>query len=81
MKWPLFGERKQVREVVTQISAGARLCPQDQSQRVEADGVRKNLRLVLAEVLRLVCNTAALRGKAAVNAPQSRRLAMSGGAG
>lgn len=32
-------------------------------------------RLVSAEVLRLVCDTAALRGKAAVNAPQSRRCA------
>jgi hypothetical protein len=40
---------------------GARLCLQDQSQRVVANGVWKNLRFGLAEVLRLVCDTAALR--------------------
>lgn len=57
-------------------SAGAQPCPQDQSQRVEANDVWKNLRLLLAEVLRLDCDTATLRAKAAVNAPQSRRCAM-----
>jgi hypothetical protein len=35
----------------------------------------KKLRLVSANVLRLVSDTAALRGKAAVNTPQSRRFA------
>ena len=36
----------------------------------------KSLRLLSSNVLRLVCDTAALRGKAAVNAPQSRRCLM-----
>ena len=38
--------------------------------------MEKTYALVSADVLRLVCDTAALRGKAAVNALQSRRCAM-----
>ena len=44
-------------------SAGARLCPQDLSQRVDVDDVWKNLRLVSANVLRLVCDTAVSPGE------------------
>jgi hypothetical protein len=59
------------------VFARAGLYPQDQSQRGKNRRSLEDLkRLIRADVLRLACDTAARQGKAAVNAPQSRRFAM-----